>query len=131
MLSSGLTTFGRRRLESAAVAVAAVFLFSIGATLAAPAARAADPITVSGSGTFSPYVGSPTVESFSVSVTNDGAGTTSGTFSVTNGTTFNATCVSVQGDNAVVTGNNTEALSTLWATLYVHDGGASGDTAHI
>ena len=92
---------------------------------------ATGPLSVTGNGTFQAYVGAPTPTSFTVSVSKNGAGVVTGFFTVTDGTSFSASCLYVQGANAIMTGTYFNGVSTVWATLYVHDGGASGDAAQI
>ena len=137
MRGSHLATFGRRRTGTSAMAMAAVFLFSIGATLAAPVARAADSVTVSGNGTVLPFPGSgqPT-QSFDVNATDDGAGNVTGLLTVQTRQPYfsgNVRCIYVNGNDTVIRASAPDVAPAAgcWATLYVHEGGPSGDSVYI
>ena len=106
MHGSGPATVGRRRSQTFAVAMAAVLLVAIGATAGAPTARAADAVTVTGSGTVQQFPGSGTpAQSFDITATDDGAGNVSGLLTVQTGAPYfsgEVQCIYVDGDNAVI-----------------------------
>ncbi len=123
-----LATFGRRRRETVAVALAALFVITIGATAAAPAAWASTPVTITANGQTS------SSQNFDVSAADDGAGNVSGTVSLSGPSFFNGSvaCIYVEDDNAIVRASSPDGSGgAIWVTVYVHDASGFGDSVAI
>ena len=123
-----LVTFGRRRRQTVAVAVAAFFMISMCATVAAPRAWASTPVTITANGQTS---GS---QNFDVSAADDGAGNVTGTVTLSGPSFFNGSvaCIYVEDDNAIVRASSPDGFGgTTWVTVYLHDASGFGNSVAI